>query len=96
MVRGAPALAADEGRPGGRDPCSTQVRAVTEHPPEPPALAREDVDRLIAWSEESAAWLRAEQAQAARHGHPVTAEDRARAAFHDDVALHLREAYDRS
>ena len=74
----------------GRDEPSS-----AEHPPEPPPLAVEDVDRLIAWTEQSAAWLRADQAEAARHGHPIAADDRAGAAFLDAVALLFREAYGR-
>ncbi len=69
---------------------------MTGHPPEPPALAAEDVERLLSWSQGSAAWLREEQEEAARHGHPTTADDLERAALYDQVALLFREAYGRT
>jgi hypothetical protein len=64
-----------------------------DQPPQPPAIAPEDVDALIAWLDATAAWLRHEQSIGRAHGHSRSTEAAANLRVYADSALLLREAY---
>ena len=63
-------------------------------PPEPPELHREDVDAIVRWLDDSAAWLREDMSVAASHGHPPQSQVEANLRLYEDAALLFREAYD--
>lgn len=69
------------------------LRAMSEHPPEPPNLRPEDIAAVIGWLHGTAAWLREDQAVAATHGHVASPEAENVLRLYEDAALLFREAY---
>lgn len=69
-------------------------RRVKDQPPEPPALAIEHVEALIAWMDDTIEWLQHDEAEARKHGHEPSAQSAAVIRIYEDSALLLREAYD--
>ncbi len=65
-----------------------------DHPPEPPSLAKHDVQAVVQWLDATAAWFREDRAAAAAHGHGADPEAERMLRLHEDAALLFREAYD--
>ena len=64
------------------------------HPPEPPPLPLDSVHALIDWVDATVVWLRHEQAEAERRGHPKHAAATENLRLYEGVGVLLREAYE--
>ena len=64
------------------------------HPPEPPPIPLDRVHALIDWADATAAWLRAEIAEAERQGHRDHGGGADNLRLFEGVGVLLREAYE--
>jgi hypothetical protein len=62
--------------------------------PKAPKLRHDDVDAIVRWLDDSAAWLRQDMSVAASHGHPAQPQIQANLRLLEDAATLFREEYD--